>query len=303
MRIFDAGKIAPDFYVNGPPGGPVYLLDAPRPALFDAGISAFAHAYIDDIRAALGGRPPAYLFLTHAHFDHVGAAGVFKRVWPDLQIVGSAQSAQILQRPGAIELITLLNNGSLDLAREQGFAPLNEEPFVPVQVDRAAAADEIFDLGDGRTVQALAAPGHTRDFTSYWIAARKILVASEAAGNNDGTGAVLPEFLVDIDGYLANIARFARLDVEILCPGHKLVLTGDDAREHLRRSPAATHRYLAMAEEFLRDTRGDLDAAAEMIKEAEWEPLPWPKQPEQAYMLNTRQRMLKVWERMQARGH
>ena len=78
------------------------------------------------------------------------------------------------------------------------------------------------------------------------------------------------------------------------------MLTGDDAREHLRRSPAATRRYLALAEEFLRDVKGDLDAAAEMIKEAEWEPLPWPKQPEQAYMLNTRQRVLKVWERMQA---
>ncbi|MBI5895509.1 MAG: MBL fold metallo-hydrolase, partial [Desulfobacterales bacterium] len=215
MRIFDSGKIVPDFYVTGPPGGPVYLLDADRPALFDAGISAFAHAYIDDIRAVLGERQPAYLFLTHAHFDHVGAAGVFKRVWPELQIVGSAQSAQILGRPGAIELITLLNAGSLNLAREQGFTPLNEAPFEPVTVDRTATADQHFDLGDGLTVQALAAPGHTRDFTSYWIASRKILVASEAAGNNDGTGAVLPEFLVDIDAYLANITRFAQLDIEV----------------------------------------------------------------------------------------
>jgi glyoxylase-like metal-dependent hydrolase (beta-lactamase superfamily II) len=299
--MFDAGQIAPDFYVTGPPGGPVYLLDAPRPALFDAGISAFAHAYIKDIQAALGKRPPAYLFLTHAHFDHVGAAGVFKRTWPGIQIVASQASADILRRPGAIELITLLNAGSLALAREQGFAPLQEAPFEPVTVDLTAAADQVFDLGDGLTVQAMAAPGHTRDFTSYWIAARKILVSSEAVGNNDGAGDVLPEFLVDIDTYLENIARFSGLDIEILCPGHKLVLTGDDAREHLRRSPQATRQYIAMAEDFLRDTQGDLDAAAEMIKEAEWEPLPWPKQPEQAYMLNTRQRMLKVWERMQTK--
>ncbi len=301
MRIFDSGKIAPDFYVTGPPGGPVYLLNADRPALFDAGVSAFAQAYVNDIRAALDGRAPAYLFLTHAHFDHVGSAGVFKRVWPDLAIVASPTSADILRRPGAIELITLLNAGSLSLAREQGFEPLNEAPFEPVTVDLTAAPDQIFDLGGGLTVQAMAAPGHTRDFTSYWIPARKILISSEAAGNNDGAGAVLPEFLVDIDGYLANITRFAQLDIEILCPGHKLVLTGEDAREHLRRSPAATRQYIAMAEDFLRDTKGDLDAAAEMIKEAEWEPLPWPKQPEQAYMLNTRQRVLKVWERMQAK--
>ena len=62
-------------------------------------------------------------------------------------------------------------------------------------------------------------------------------MASEAVGNNDGAGTVLPEFLVDIDSYLANIARFSRLDIEVLCPGHKLVLTGADAREHLRARP------------------------------------------------------------------
>ena len=62
----------------------------------------------------------------------MGSAGVFKRTWPDLQIVASPQSAQILQRPGAIELITLLNAGSLSLAREQAFTPLNEAPFEPV---------------------------------------------------------------------------------------------------------------------------------------------------------------------------
>ncbi|MDA8141897.1 MAG: hypothetical protein M0036_24890, partial [Desulfobacteraceae bacterium] len=64
--------------------------------------------------------------------------------------------------------------------------------------------------------------------------------------------------------------------------------------------PEYTHRYLEMAEAYLRETQGDLDAAAQRIKAAEWDPRPWPKQTEQAYMLNTRQRMLKVWERMQA---
>lgn len=302
MRVFDAGEIVPGFHVTGPAGIPVYLMDAPRPALFDAGISAFAQAYINDIRTALGGRPPAFLFLTHAHFDHVGSAGVFKRVWPELRVVASAASAKILQRANAIELITLLNAGSLSLAREQEVSPLFEGPFEPVRVDLTAAADQTFDLGGGLSVQAIPSPGHTRDFTSYWIEGRKILVASEAVGCEDATGKVLPEFLVDIDAYLENIDRFAGLDIEVLCTGHKLVHTGKEAHEHLQRSPEATQRYIAMAENFLREEKGDLDAAAQRVKQAEWEPLPWPKQPEQAYMLNTRQRMLKVWERMQARG-
>lgn len=300
MRIFDSGKIAPDFYVTGPASTPVYLLDGPRPALFDAGISAFAFGYINDIRAVLGERPPAYLFLTHAHFDHVGAAGVFKRTWPDLQIVASARSAAILDRPNANELISLLNADALSLVQSQGYTQVNETPFEPVDADIVASPDQTFDLGDDLSAQALSAPGHTRDFTSYWIGSRKILVASEAVGNDHDTGTIQPEFLVDIDAYLDNIERFARLPIEILCQGHALVLTGRDAREHLRRAPDDTHRYLELAESFLRDARGDLDLAAQRMKRVEWEPRPWPKQTEQAYMLNTRQRMLKVWERLQA---
>ncbi len=300
MRIFESGQAAPDFYVTGPPGVPVYLLDGARPALFDAGISAYAPAYIEDIRAALGERPPAFLFLTHAHFDHVGAAGVFKRAWPDLKVVASARSAEILQRPNAIELISLLSADSLSILQAEGFTPLNETPFEPASVDLVADPEQIFDLGAGLSVQALPAPGHTRDFTCYWIEERKILVASEAVGNDDGTGAIQPEFLVDIDVYLDNIRRLAQLPIDVLCPGHQLVLTGDDARKHMRRAPDHTRRYLYMTEAFLKELHGDLEGVTNKIKVAEWDPRPWPKQTEQAYMLNTRQRVLKVWERMQS---
>lgn len=300
MRIFSAGKVAEDLYVTGPPGVPVYLLDAPRPALFDAGMTVFSQGYEDDIRAVLGTRPPAFLFLTHAHFDHVGAIDRFKRIWPELQIVASVRCREILARPGAIQLITSLNEACIAMAKQEGFSPLYTQPFETVAIDSAAAPDQLFDLGAGLAVQALYTPGHTRDFMSYRIAARKILIASEAAGCDDGQGGILPEFLVDIDAYLDGIARFNQFDVDTLCTGHKLVLTGEDARGHLQRSPESTHRYVEMATAFLQEEKGNVDFAANRIKTAEWDPLPWPKQPEAAYMLNTRQRAQIVWERMQA---
>ena len=102
MQFDTVGQVAQDFYVTGTPGVPVYLLDAPQPVLFDAGMTVYAHRYVNDIRMVLGERAPAYLFLTHAHFDHIGAAGYFKKVWPDLQIVASARSREILSRPNAV---------------------------------------------------------------------------------------------------------------------------------------------------------------------------------------------------------
>ena len=299
MRIETTGHIGNGLYVTGSAGVPVYLLDGPAPVLFDAGMTVLAQCYVDDIRAVLGARSPTRLFLTHAHFDHVGAAGYFKKVWPDLQVVASAPGRDILSRPGAIALIRTLNAESAQMAKMEGLAPLNEQPFESVDIDCVVEAEQCFELGPGLAVQALHCPGHTRDFMCYWIESKKILIASEAVGCDDGTGYIQPEFLVDYDTYMDNLTHLARLDADILCPGHKMVVTGEDARDHLRRSADSARRFLAMVEVFLLEAGGDIDAATAKVKAVEWDPRPWPKQPEHAYLLNTRQRVLKTWERMQ----
>jgi len=73
MIITKIGKICDGFYVIGLPDIPVYLLDGPVPVIFDAGCTALAHLYEIGIKEILGNRKPAFLFLTHSHFDHVGA--------------------------------------------------------------------------------------------------------------------------------------------------------------------------------------------------------------------------------------
>jgi len=115
VRIYTTGKIAEGFYVTGFSAVPVYLLDAPEPVLFDAGWSFIARLYERDIREVLGERRPAHLFLSHSHFDHLGAASFFKRVWPDIKIGGSPRIPEILARPGAVQLIRDLSREDLDL--------------------------------------------------------------------------------------------------------------------------------------------------------------------------------------------
>jgi hypothetical protein len=60
--------------------------------------------------------------------------------------------------------------------------------------------------------------------------------------------------------------------------------------------------YLAMVEKFLIEESGDLEKVIQRVKAVEWDPKPWPKQPEQAYLLNSRQRVGKIWERMQKKA-
>jgi len=130
MQFETVGQVARDFYVTGTPDVPVYLLDGPQPVLFDAGMTVYARSYVNDIQSVLADRAPAYLFLTHAHFDHIGAAGYFKRVWPDLQVVASARSREILARPNAIKLITALNADAIAQAHMQCDGPWYEQTLI-----------------------------------------------------------------------------------------------------------------------------------------------------------------------------
>ena len=298
MRIEETGKITEGFYVTGSPAVPVYLLDGPKPALFDAGLTIFARLYEKDIKEVLGDREPAYLFLTHSHFDHVGAAGYFKDIWPELQILGSARCREILRRAKAIELIREFNIEAANTLISSDMTDIHEEPFKAFDVDIIIKPDQVIKLGPGLTVEAINTPGHTWDFMSYWIPKRKILIGSEALGCYEGHGYIQTEFLVDYDTYLDSLRCLAELDAEILCPGHHALFTGADAKEHIKGSFKASKDFRRLVEDFLIKEKGDIDRTVDRVKAVEWDKRSWPKQPETAYLLNTRHRVQKIWERM-----
>ncbi|MDZ7697184.1 MAG: hypothetical protein U5R49_09780 [Deltaproteobacteria bacterium] len=59
----------------------------------------------------------------------------------------------------------------------------------------------------------------------------------------------------------------------------------------MARALSQAHDYVSMVEECLRDEAGDVDRAVMRVKAREWDPKPWPKQIESAYLLNTQARV------------
>ncbi len=297
MIVQETGKIGDDLYVIGVPATPVYLLDGPEPVIFDGGLSAFAHIYKSGIKKILGERKPAYLFLTHSHFDHIGSVSHFKELWPNLKVGGSERCGEILLKPKAIKLIQDLNLEGTKNVKKAGFEPVNETPFESFKLDIIIKPDQEINLSDNLKISAFSTPGHTWDFISYWVEEKKILIASEAVATYE-RGYLQPEFLVDFDAYLESMEKIKNLDATILCGGHHAVFTDDDAVNHILGSVKAAHEYLSMTEEFLVEEEGDIKRAVSRVKAAEWDPRPWPKQPESAYLLNTWERVKTISKRM-----
>ncbi len=291
MIFQTTGRVVDDFYVLGMNSVPSYLLDGSCPAIFDAGLTFLGKFYEESARVVLGERKPRYLFITHAHFDHVGAVAYLTRSFPGLKIVTSTRAAQILARPGAIETIGRLSKQSGDLAQTLGATGLLDEPFKQFVPDLVLEDGDEVELGDGLTVRALATPGHTRDFLSFYIPKKKILVSSEASGCPDMTGYVFSEFLVDYDAYVESIKRLQGLGAEVVCPGHYQVFTGEDARDLFGRSLRAAEEYRVLVERLLDEESGDIDRVIERVRAVEYDSKPHPKQQEPAYLINTRARV------------
>jgi len=287
----DVGEVVPGFHALGSWHTPTYLLEAPRPVLFDGGMSYLADLYVEDARRVLGEREPELLLLTHAHFDHCGSAHALRQAFPGLRVAASAYAADILGRPRALERIRALNEDARALGPLVGAQRTSPAPFHPFSVDQILKDGDEVDLGGGLTVQVLATPGHTRDFLSYYIPQRRILVASEAVGCEDVSGQIMVEFVADYDAYLASMRRLAALEIEVLCPGHLFVFVGEDAGLYIQRSLRATERYREWVEALLADEGGDVGRVVARVKASEWDPAPEPKQPEQAYLLNTEARV------------
>jgi glyoxylase-like metal-dependent hydrolase (beta-lactamase superfamily II) len=295
MPKHQTGRIAADVYVLGHASFPMFLFDGDEPTLIDAGLDGLAPAYLADIEKFLGGRPPARLLLTHSHFDHVGAVPALARRYPGLEVGASARAARILARPKVREMIRDLNQAAIDFFAGSEFAlPIaaDYEPFNGFEVTRPLEPGEVLPLADGSTIQAIAAPGHTRDFLSYYLPERKILVASEAAGSLDpGSDYIVTESLVGCAAYQESLERLAALPVDLVILGHHYHLVGPEAGEYLSRSLRQSRRFYDWVAELLDEEGGDLEAVMTRVKAREWDRRPLPKQPEPAYLLNLRERV------------
>ena len=296
MIVDKVGPIKNGFYALGHPSVPVYLMDGEFPALFDAGFTGLSDLYVEAIKGVLGGRSPAYLFLTHAHWDHVGSAGIFKEIWPDMKIVASRGTREILSRPAVIERVTVLNRQALEALKQWGVEAFSEVPFIPFRIDEVLVPSRSYALDCEATVAWFPSPGHTRDFAVYWIPEKKILIASEAVGCND-----VPEFLVDYDVYLAHIERFMAMAPDVLCTGHMLVLTGPDVQAYLRRAWEIAEDYRRFVESCFGEGLS-VEETVQEIKRREWDRRAFPKQPLEAYLINTRQRVEVLKRRREGAG-
>ena len=164
-------------------GTRTFIVGCERPAVIDPGPSAGGH--LDAIFAALEGRTPIAILLTHAHGDHSELA----------EPLAVRTGAPVMIAPG--------------VAR-----PEDDERVVWRWLEDGDAIHT-----DCGTLQAVATPGHAPDHMAFhWHDRGAVFVGDLFMGQGDTTLVAPPEG--DLAAYLRSLDRIASLSPVVLYPAH-----------------------------------------------------------------------------------
>ena len=171
-------------------------------AMIEGGFNLLSPLYLSQIREILGDSDRLdYLFITHSHYDHLGAAAYLKRHIPGMKTAAHERVAPLLMKESVLAMMNRLSEIQRGLFGS--IAGSEDLAIRPMEIDLSVKEGDEFDLG-GLHVRVHEVPGHTRDSLAYFIPEIGALFPGEAAGvpeGREGDGAQV-EFLASYDDYL-----------------------------------------------------------------------------------------------------
>ncbi|HPJ36977.1 MAG TPA: MBL fold metallo-hydrolase [Spirochaetota bacterium] len=256
--------------------------------MIDAGVNLYGPLYMKTLDTILGNADSLdMLFLTHSHYDHLGAAPYMSRKLKGLKIGGHERIEALLAKEKVLKLMDELSEVQRNM-----FSDITGDEDVhlsPLKLDYRLQDGDSFDLG-GVTCEVYETPGHTKDSLSFFVPEIGALFPGEAAGIPQGVQCegVQVEFLSSYEDYLKSIERAAALKPRIIGMAHAWVLTGDDAASFLERSYTETILYRKQIEAFLDMSNGDIAEATKNMARVEYDEKGGIFQERNAYMTNLR---------------
>ncbi len=271
------------------------------PMLFDPGVSAFGPRYCRELQARTRCTDNLILALSHAHFDHCGAASYLLRRIPSARVAASGRAADILKRPSAVELICRLN-GEYEKTMADEIAG-EDVSFAALPVSLAVGESDTIGLDGGRVCRVLETPGHTRDSLSYYFPDTGIAFIGDAAGALEH-GFIHSPFLVSYENYMASIEKIRSLRPRALCIPHSGIIAGEgEVQRYLAEASDAAAAYKDTIAEYLVLCAGDQEKVVERITAEEYDSEPLHIQKRQPFILNLRAKVAAVaaWQEDQHR--
>ncbi len=193
-----------------------YLIEEGGPTLVETGAQTSAQTLIAALTdRGIGPNDLRQVILTHIHLDHCGGVGDIAQAFPSARVVVHRRGARHLADPTRLVESSIAVYGAL--------APLYGR-LTPVPAERIDAVEEgaRIDLGAGRTLDVIDAPGHARHQMALVDAAHGVVFTGDALGVRFPGSEVYPAIPppdFDLDMALTTLRRIAeRQPTRLLLP-------------------------------------------------------------------------------------
>ena len=270
--------ISPDLAGNVD-GNSVAIFTDRDVVLFDATIlPATADAVLNELRQ-LSPNPVRYLVNSHWHPDHSGGNDEFAKAYPELEIIASQRTRELMEDTASVYVKTLefeaaQTNQEIDKELKSGRASdgrrltptdraelhselalgarfLAEFKATPSKLPTLTFGDTLTLFHGGRELRFFHLPGHTAGDVAVFLPAEKILLTGDLL--------VYPvPFCADShpSAWIASLEALSRLDAKTIVPGHGqaqpdssfLQLVLDSFRWIRQQVRDALHRGLTLQE-------------------------------------------------------
>ena len=194
-------------------------------AMFDCGMAHCSGRTIQNVKKALNGRQLDYLFISHTHYDHIGALPFFREEWPSLRLVTSQTGAAVLLKDTPRRVIRELSIVAANEYKGKFDTSYSDDDF---HADLIVKDGDIIPLG-GLSVKTLETPGHTRDTLSFFIPELEILITSETTGVLFPGNIVYSAYLTSFNDTVKSIEKCRSMPYKFLSLPHKGIVTERDA--------------------------------------------------------------------------
>ena len=268
--------------VRSVPGDSAFLIDDGTTAvLYDTGFGFTGYAVAENVRRVLGERPLNYILLSHSHYDHALGSVYLRRHYPDVQVVAGAYADKIFRKPTARAVMR-----DLDRKAAASFGITEYEDLIDdLRADITVTDGDEIECGAMRFT-AVELPGHTKCSVGYYLTENRLLLASESLGVYCGNGIYLPSFLVGYQMTLDSIRKAGELDIDAMVIPHYGLVSGEEAREYLRRGEETAQKSAEMIQTQIAQGKSN-EEILEYLTDVLYTEQVRPSYPYDAFRMNT----------------